>query len=437
MLRRLSMALHALHGALVYVACGFGLSMLGVGWAQAFDEFGDDRAPCNFVLGSGERQLFFKGQLKLALHDLEGKGGPGYDSITDFRTIGTRSPFVEVEAFRLALRLQILPGLNVNSEIEFAPAPTEVLGAWFDWVGAGPLGLWQHVEAGRHTPFVTIDRRTARYPLAATIYWREPEMHLTYEVETPRAASFGARFGVSAAMARPLGFAGVQESAAQRGSINVLVYDAERVYSGVGPMWGAKLGLRALALELEAFGFVGRLADEGGVDELESNFDNYKDLYGVDASGAAVRDRRLMWGGGRVTLTLAGVHALLEGIASREGRLARATAYGELSYRLVRDASAPTLSRFEPLVRYEVYRLRHSDDVHAGDRALRSPAPSQSVTWDFTVTTVALISELYRDLLELRLEYYLIHEDNGVGALGIPTAQFRNNEFLAQLELRF
>ncbi len=430
------MSLCAAHRHAVLRACSVGV-LLWAAPALAFDEFSDERAPSHFELGAGDLRLIVKGELELEAHDLEGRGGPTFDSPTDTRTIGTRSPFVEIDSFYLAVRLRLASGLWANSEVAFGPTSTQAESAWFDLLLAGPAWLSHHLEAGRHTPFVAIDRRTERYPLAGTMYWREPEMHLTYEAEARPKDPVGASLGLSLALARPLGFAGVQDSDAQRGTINVLTYAAERVYSGVSAVAGGKLGLRVHALLLEAFGFAGRLAGEGGTDVLVSSFDNYQDLKGFNTEDRTQQNRRLLWGGGRLSFAGAGVFAVVEAIASRESLLARYTGYAQLSYRWQRDAEATVVRSLEPLVRHELYRLAGSSQVQASGRALRSPSLSQAVTWDLDITTVALICELYRELVRARLEYYVVREANGVRDLGIASTPFRNNELLVQLELRF
>jgi hypothetical protein len=419
------------------IGIGLAALMLAPATARAFDEFNDDRSPASFRLISGFQTLTVKGDLRIGLHDLEGKGGPGYDSVTDTRTIGTRSPFVDIDSFYLTGRLKLSPSIAVNTTLAFDSTSAHAGDAWFDLTFDTPGLLSHHVEVGRHTPFVAIDRRTARYPLAGTIYWREPEMHVTYEVATSGDPDLGISGGLSAALVRPLGFAGVQVSERQRGTINVLTYDAESVYSGIGAIYGGKLALRAFGATLEGFGFAGRLAAEEGTDELSSNLDNFQDLPGFDADDPQKLNRRLLWGGGRASFARYSILAVAEAIASKESLIARHTYYGQLSYRFVRAPDADILRSVEPLVRVEQYRISGSTRVQASGRALRSPSLSQAITWDLDITTAALITELYREILQCRLEYYWIKEHNGVRALAVANSPFRNNELLIEVAVRF
>jgi hypothetical protein len=132
------------------------------------------------------------------------------------------------------------------------------------------------------------------------------------------------------------------------------------------------------------------------------------------------------------------MNLLGELILSKESLIRRLGFYVQLSWLL----PLPTLDKrwfhqFEPLVRYEESRILDGDRVHPGGVALRSPSLGQAVSWDYKAWTAACMFAVYRNLLKLRLEYYVIEENNGVPGLGIDNVHFRNNEFLAQLELRF
>lgn len=396
----------------------------------AFDRFDDAQSPAHFVWQADGLQLALKADLRLGFFNLEGKGGPGYDSPTDTRTIGTRSPYVELEPSSWACRLNLAPNLAFNSTLTVDASTAYLEQAWFDLRLNDGWGAQHHLELGRHAPFVGTERLTVRYPLAGTIYWRTAETHLSYEVKSA-GASWGIGGGVAVSLLRPLSFSSVQTSGRQRGTINVLSYGAERVYSGVSPSYGGKIELVAPHLETTLFAFVGRLAGEGGTDELRSNFDNLRD-------STNLRPRRnLRWGGGRLRATLAGFALVAEGIASQESTLRRHTWYTQLAYAVVPADDSGPVERFEPMVRYEQYRLHDSTDVDANGRALRSPAPSQAITWDYDILTVGVVVTLLRDLVQLRGEYNALYEHNGVRALGIANAPFRNNEVVLELAVRF
>lgn len=401
----------------------------------SFDEFADSHSPTNIEIPARFLVLTLKGEVELELHDLEGEGGPGFDSATDTRTIGTRSPFAEIDSFWLAVRIGFGEGFGAYSVLEFTADDARVGAVWFDFRVEAPGWLQHHVEVGYHTPIVTLDRRTERYPLIGTSYWRQPELHAAYEATFTLAEQVTLELGASLAMMRPLDFAGVQESTHQPGTINVLSYGSSRVFSGNGPVGGGRLRLTAWGAFVEGFGFAGKLASEAGTDLLRSGFSNYRDLDGYPAEGDGPRD--FWWVGGRAGFHGWGVHALVEGIYSREGLLRRWGLYGQLSYNIRLRETETWFHHLEPLVRYEVYRVLGSTTVQDTGRALRSTAPINAVSWDYDVLTLSLITQVYRDILRLRIEYYFIWEKNGVPALDIGDEPFRNNELLVQIELRF
>jgi hypothetical protein len=407
------------------------LLLLVAARARAYDEFDDRTSDANFVLHAGDSSLTLKGELEVELHDLEGKGGPGHDSPTDTRTIGTRSPFVEIDQFWLAPRLQLGPYFAVYAVLEFEAAASRVGAAWCDVRVRAPDDVAHHLEVGYNAPFIKLDRRSERYPLIGTIYWREPEMHAAYDLSWA-SGELRLQGGLSVAMTRPLGFSAVQESSAQRGTVNVLAYRPGRVYSGTTATYGAKLFASYAGVFAEAFAMSGRLADEAGTDELRLGFANYQFMPGEPRKARAAR-----FAGGRVGYEGFGVHAWAEAIASQEGLLERRGGYAQLSYELVLRPDADLFHTIEPLLRYETYRLRDGTRVQPNGIALRSPALSEAPTWDFEVVTAAVKLSAYRRLVSLRLEYYWVAEHNGVRALGIPATPFKNDELLAQVEVRF
>ncbi len=398
----------------------------------AYDEFSDHHSPKNFELRAEHLTLVLKGEIELELHDLQGRGGPGFDSVTDTRTLGTRSPFVEIDTFWLAPRLEFAKSTAVNSILEFTPRGAAVSAVWFDTRLRGPADLEHHLEIGFHTPFVKIDRITERYPLIASVYWRQPEIHAAYEGRWSASDRIDFELGLSVALMRPLAFTSIQDANSRRGTINVMSYGAARPYSGNAPVWGAKVKAEAYGVGATVFGFVGRLASEAGTDELRSNFGNYSAL---EAGGSAL-DRTFRWFGGRLNYEGSGLRLLVEAIVSQESLLKRGGAYIQASYAVSVPWAETLLHRFEPVVRYEVYRIRNSDRVNLG-QALRSPAPSQALTWDYNILTLGLRAAVYRDLVVARFEYAWVAEINGVSGLGIANQSIRNNELLGQLELRF
>lgn len=401
----------------------------------SFDEFSDEQRPAHFELHTGRQlSLALKGELKLGLHDIEGAGGPEHDSPTDTLTLGTRSPHVELDSFWLALRLGFSKHLNVNTLLEFTTSRANLSAVWLDFRTEAPRRLFHRAEIGYQTPIVAIDRRSERYALAATSYWKNPEFHLAYEGAFFFTPKVHLELGLSVAMMRPLTFSGVQQSNIQSGTINVLGYGSAKSFSGNGPVGGARLRFEAHGAFLEAFGFMGKLAAQSGTDMLRSGFPNYRALPGYDTASAL--SGAFHWFGGRAGFWGERLKAFAEVIASREDLLDRVGAYAQLSYTFALPFLGKWLPSVEPLVRVETMRILGSTRVEEGI-ALRSPAMINAVSWDWNAITAALAIEVFDDLVFLRFEYYFLFEKNGVPALDIDESPFANDELLVQLSLRF
>jgi|GEM_PF-914883 hypothetical protein len=404
---------------------------------QSFDEFSERRSPSHFRLQSGDLSLTLKGEVELELHDLQGSGGATHDSPTDTRTLGTRSPFVEIDAFWLALRFAFADQLAINSILEFDQSGARIGAVYFSGKLRWPERLEHRFEAGLHTPFVKVERRTERYPLIGTIYWRHPEFHITYNARLRLARETGIALGVSVAIMRPLAFLPVQESSSQQGTINLLGYGPARFFSGNGPVYGARFHAHTHGAYATLFGFLGSLSAEAGTDELRNNFSRFQDLPGYNSEDKQQQDTTFYWAGLRTGYDGYGFHFLAEAIFSRESLLQRQGFYAQLSYELELRPEKKLFCTIELLTRYERYRLKDTTVVLDDDGALRSPAPSEAITWDYDIATAALIVTIYRQLLRLRFEYYWVGEANGVPALGIANSPLKNDELLVQLELRF
>jgi len=223
---------------------------------------------------------------------------------------------------------------------------------------------------------------------------------------------------------------GVNDAASKQGTLAVLSYGDARPFSGNGGVFGAKLGAAVPHASVEAFGFWGRLSAVQGTDELRNRMAHFALLPGYNAADPREQDDTFLWGGGRLEVRWAGVEARVEAIASQESLIRRWTAYGHLGTVWQRtDAPLASFRTLEARIRVERYRIVDAkEDLRAAD-------PSQALTWDWDVLTVALATQLYGEILRLHVEYSLIAERNG--AAGQGDVAFRNNEFTAQLELRF
>ena len=148
--------------------------------ALAFDEFDTQYAPPRFTLKYHDLTLEIKGRARLGLHDLQGEGGPDHDSPTDTATIGTRSPFVELDSFDLAFRLNWQELIWLNTNISFLTDSTSLSAIYFEYRDQLESWFSHGAEVGYLSSVVATDRHTVRYPLIATEYWKNPEYHAAY-----------------------------------------------------------------------------------------------------------------------------------------------------------------------------------------------------------------------------------------------------------------
>jgi len=244
------------------------------------------------------------------------------------------------------------------------------------------------------------------------------------------------RAGLSAAMMRPLEATPVNDAVQRRGTIALLAYGPARAYSGNAPIFGGKLGLGGAQGQLEIFGYLGTLAAAEGTDALRNRISGFALLPGFNGDDPHRQETAAWWGGARAEWGLLGARLRVEGIRSRESLLFRHLLAAQLDYVWDRpeDAFPATL---EARVRAERYVIEGAGDALTPDRSLRSPDPSQALSWDHEVLTVALATQLYRRLLWLRAEHSFIEEDNGAPDLERAHVPIANHETTLDLELRF
>ncbi len=404
--------------------------------AQAFDAFSDSRVPAHFLVrGSDGLRLGLKGLVELSWRDIEGRGGVGYDSLTDTVTLGTRSGHANVDGLRLAFRVETPEELAFYSAFAFDEYGARAEGAWFDHRVRLGRGMALHTEAGLHTPFVAVDDNTSRSPIAARIYWGTPEMHICTVLSGEGSLNWWA--GLSLAMMRPLDAAPINDGSERQGTVAVLGYGPATTFAGNQPVFGARAGLQIGPVTLEGFGYAGELSALRGTDELRNRLAHFALLPGYNSVDPRAQDRTFWWGGGRFELRLGGLEARLEWLESQESLLRRHTAYAQLGYVWALRPNARWLRTLELRVRAERYQIRAASDPLTPDVSLRVVDPSQALTWDYQLATVAISSRLYRDLLHAHIEFSFIKERNGAPLLGIADQPIDNNETTIQLELRF
>lgn len=266
------------------------------------------------------------------------------------------------------------------------------------------LPLESKLSIGLDQRFIGAKRKTEVYPLLGTAMWRYEAFQLMWEGE---AEPF--YWGVSFGEGLRLGTKQVAEDSSYE-----MLRDNRNAGEKTGhPEWGVKLGVKPEIgvggkLDILGFGFWGELSEDDK-DTLNSELPNY----------ASTSDEQSRYGG-RLTykykfdklreLTLVGEIARLE-----DGALDRNGWYVQASHKW--KFKRPYFRSFEPLIRYEQLDTDW-------EKSFNKP-----VSWDREMTTIALITELAKNV-KLKTEYYINDEKTG-------RREVDNDEFLMQLEFKF
>ena len=400
--------------------------------ASAFDEFDTMYAPPRFALHYRDLTLEIKGRARLGLHDLQGDGGPGYDSPTDTATIGTRSPFVELDSFDLALRLNWMETLWFNTNISFLTDSTSLSAIYFEYRDE-INDLYSHgIELGYLSPVVATDRHTARYPLIAIDYWKNPEYHAAYAAKFAFTDDIALSLYASASFMRPLRQEPIHGSPTYAGSYTTLSYGSAKPYSGNAASGTFMARFQAYGFGADAFATVGKIVNAKGLETLYSAYPYYRslDAFDNDKSEAIV-----WWAGGRLQYNGYGVHLMAEAIASEEQLIRRAGLYAQGSYTFYRDTDF--LNELELLFRYEETWTLDSTKLSALNTSLRTPEVSNAISWNHRIYTLAARLRILYDILSLRVEYNFFLEQNSAPALRLNHLSVDDNELLIQIEARY
>ena len=397
-----------------------------------YDEFSDVYFPNRIVIEGDDFYLHLKGRMQIGLHDLEGKGGPGYDSITDTQTVGTRSPFVALDAFDLAFRVSWHDVFQFKSVVSFSTST-----AWLDSIlfsYSAFIGENYHhtAEAGYGASIVAIQRDSSRYPLVGSKFWRHREFHAAYLGRLGLGSASNLKFGFSLGMMRPLKALRIHDSSEYRGTFSVMGYGDAEVFSGNSVSGTILAGVDVFGVFAEFFGFLGRLSTQAGIDRLVSDFMYYRYLpkFNPDTKGGPA-----YWAGGRLGYEGYGLRVFGEFIYSVTDLIREYGWYLQGSY--VRDFGGRFFSDAKVYFRYEQSRIFGSEDLIRGGYSLRSPESANAISWDYDIATVGIVSDIYRDFVSIRLEYSFIQEMNGVSSRHIAAKAVDNNELLLQLEASF
>lgn len=400
--------------------------------AQAFDEFDTEHAPPKFSLNYKDLTLEIKGRARIGLHDLQGEGGPEYDSPTDTATIGTRSPFVELDSFELAFRLNWKELLWINANVTFLTDTTALSAIYFEYKQQHETWFSHGAELGYQNSIVATHRHTVRYPLIATNYWKNPEYHAAYGAHFDLADDISLVIYASLSMTRPLLSEPIHGSPTYKGSLKTLSYGSAKSFSGNSAAGTGMIRFNAYGFSIEGFGHIGKLTTKYGLNTLISDFPYYRSLPGYEDTE---NESTSWWAGGRIAYNGYGVHVMAEAIASKEQLIKRVGMYVQASYTHHWDWDY--LNELEILARYEQTWLFNAEDMLDETHAFRTPEVNNAISWDHQIITLSARLNILEDIIAIRCEYSFFLEKNGLKKLGIADESFDDNELLIQLEARY
>ena len=400
--------------------------------AYAFDEFDTEYAPPRFTLHHKDLTLEIKGRARLGLHDLQGEGGPEYDSPTDTATIGTRSPFVELDSFDLAFRLNWQEIIWLNTNISFLTDSTSLSAIYFEYKDQLEDWFSHGAEIGYLSSVAATDRHTVRYPLIGMEYWKNPEYHAAYGARFEFSENTAMTVYGSISMMRPLKSEPIHGSPTYAGSYKTLSYGSSKPFSGNSVAGTFLLRLQLYDFTAEGFGNIGQLSTKKGIDTLISDYPYYRSLDDFDSNKTQAL---AWWAGGRLAYNGYGVHVMAECIGSQEQYIRRFGMYTQASYTWYRDSDY--LNTFEILARYDASWTLDSTKENQSGATLRTPDTNNAISWDHHIITLAGRMNIIEDILSLRLEYSFFIEKNSVPSKDIHNQSVDDNELLLQIEARY
>lgn len=266
------------------------------------------------------------------------------------------------------------------------------------------LPLGSKLSTGLMPRFNRPSRKTEVYPLLGTAMWRYEYYQIRWEGKI-KPVYWGVSFGEGLR----LGTKQVSEDSSykmlrdNRNTGEKTRYHESGLKLGVKPKFG-----KAGSLDIQGYGFWGKLdgdATEGDIHVLHSKLPNYTSL-----------DDEQSRYGGRITFKYEGFSVMGEMAKLKDGVAERDGWYAQASYK-IKTGNKKYFRSVEPLVRYGVLDI---DCTKSFDKP---------VSWDRDMTTVALITELAKNV-KLKAEYYINEEDTG-------GKDVNNDELLLQLQIKF
>ena len=292
--------------------------------------------------------------------------------------------------------------ISLKGEIEFYDGSAKFAngGVYFKH-----LPLDSQIFAGLKNRFISASRKTEVYPLLGTAMWRYEQLQVNWQAKQD-PFYWGVSFGEGLRLST--------KQVAEDSSYKMLRDNRNVSHKTGHPEYGVKLGVKHVLgylgnINLLGFGFFSEL-DSTDIALLKSKLSSY-------TSNSDTMQRY----GGRMVYKykfnkLKELTLVAEGAQFEDGVLERTGWYAQASHKW--KFKKTYFCSFEPLIRYGQLDTDSTKSF------------SKSCSWDREMSTVALITELAKNV-KLKIEYCINDEKTG------SDKDVDNDELLVQLEYKF
>ncbi len=414
------------------------LEKLEIELGELKEELEDEKDQKGFISFLKER-FDMGGEIEIEFVEAESEWNPA----TDAPSRSEDSPFMRIDKIRLSPMIRFTKNsapisVIAQGDLDFLSdtGRARVKELYVTFEGLHTEWAASRLRIGLDDRFMRPDCETEFWPLAATTFWRRETLGLFWRTQLGDQKDALGEWDLLASLTNGSALDD-REPGEGEDDFVVISQDARTGFGeselreiGVGLGWEKRWCDRGDAgflgrIETEFLGFY--YNDSLGDDDLafySSSFNALDtDVIWSGSSGGTPRaiNGREMWGGNAL-LTVGGLWVLGHVAHGRDGKLKRKTGYVETAY----EWEFP-----DPLLMGEYIRSVTPLVRHGWLRSDLPREPSNTLTWDRERWTVALLTELRRNVM-LKVEYVFNEEDIG-GGLGDPDT----DELLIQLELTF
>jgi len=318
------------------------------------------------------------------------------------REIAEAEPHLALDKLVLQPKVKVGDGVSLDAQLFFQPHKKAYVNEFHVLFADLPCPVVSYLDLGQFEREIKnhAHRTTEDYPLIGTAFWRDDEYAVSVGGEWRFlywSVMVGDGFKLAGAQpAEDKSYKLIQDDRKEAGFDGLQEVDFNLGYRNDYGRWG----------KVDVLGFYvsGELSRED-VEFLQT-------LPGYGMSGD---DKMYRYGVG-MDYRLGGWRLYGQYITAKDGRLERYGWYVQPSYKL-KLPQAEYFYGYEFLLRYGELRV----DL--------APDPASSYTWDRDKITLALITDVYKQV-KLKTEYYVNGEDTGDAAVD-------NDELLVQLEVKF